>query len=98
MWDDLIPFVAIISIFVIFPAILFHNITQWKKSRSISSDDEKLLDDLYHVAHRLDDRINSIERIMDVDNPDWRRLSAPEPRSTLDQKIEDRNTNVRRTS
>lgn len=96
--DDFIPFVAIISIFVIFPAILFHNITQWKKSRSISTDDEKLLDDLYHVAQRLDDRINSIERIMDVDNPEWRRLSAPEQRTTLDQQIEDRTTNIRRMS
>ena len=96
--DDLIPFVAIISIFVIFPAILFNSITQWKKTRSISGDDEQLLDDLYHTAQRLDDRLTSIERIMDVDNPDWRRLAAPEPRDTLDSKIEDRNANLRRVS
>ncbi|MGB3721253.1 MAG: envelope stress response membrane protein PspB [Pacificimonas sp.] len=87
-----------LMLFVILPSIIMHHITQWKKSRSIAPDDEQLLDDLYHTAQRLDDRLISIERIMDVDNPDWRRLAAPEPRDTLDAKMEDRNTNLRRVS
>lgn len=99
MEDVLIPLVAIISIFIVFPAILFNHISQWKKNRSISTDDEQLLDDLYHISQRLDDRIQSIERIMDVDSPDWRRLSHSEERDMLDQKIEDREgSNIRRIS
>jgi hypothetical protein len=36
---------------------------------------------------------------MDVDSPEWRRISDQSSRDTLDQKIEDReNTNVRRIS
>lgn len=98
--EDLIPLTAIICIFVIFPWILFQNITQWKKNRSISADDEQLLDDLYHISQRLEDRIHSIERIMDVDSPDWRRLSQRQDETEmLDQKIEDRSSsNVRRIS
>ncbi len=89
---------VMLILFVVLPSIILHHITQWKKGRSISGDDEQLLDDLYHTAQRLDDRLVSIERIMDVDNPDWRRLAAPEPRDTLDSKIEDRSASLRRVS
>ncbi|MBZ6380076.1 envelope stress response membrane protein PspB [Pacificimonas flava] len=99
--EELIPLAAIISLFVVLPAMILHHVTQWKKGRSISTDDEQLLDDLYHISQRLDDRIQSIERIMDVDNPDWRRLAdRRDETDMLDQKIEDRerNTNIRRVS
>ena len=32
-----------------------------------------LLDDLYEAARRLDDRLETIERIMTAENPEWRR-------------------------
>ncbi|EMD82953.1 envelope stress response membrane protein PspB [Pacificimonas flava] len=93
------PVVAIIAIFVALPWIVLHYMSQWKKGRSISTDDEQLLDDLYHISQRLDERIQSIERIMDVDSPEWRRLSHSDDRDMLDSKIEDRErSNIRRIS
>lgn len=93
------PVVAIIAIFVALPWIVLHYMSQWKKGRSISTDDEQLLDELYHISQRLDERIQSIERIMDVDSPEWRRLSHSDDRDMLDSKIEDRErSNIRRIS
>ena len=90
-----IIFVSLVTMLWIF----MHYTTNWKKNRAISTDDEQLLDDLHHVAQRLDDRLQSIERIMDVDNPDWRRLSSREAEDgMLDQKIEERSSNIRRIS
>lgn len=71
--NDLAPLMAIISLFVILPVIIFHYITQWKRMRTLSGDDEQLMDDLHETARRLEDRLNSIERILAAENPNWRK-------------------------
>ena len=96
--EEFAGIIAILCIFVILPWMFLHYSSQWKKGRSISADDEQLLDDLYHVAQRLDDRIGTIERIMDADDPDWRRLAPASQQETLDEKIANRSTNIRRAS
>ena len=73
MFDDLIPLVAILSIFVGLPWLIFHYITQWKKNGGLPIEDEKLLDELHDLARRLDDRMATIERIVAADDPDFRR-------------------------
>ena len=93
------PILICTILFIGLPWIVLHYMSQWKKGRSISTDDEQLLDDLYHISQRLDERIQSIERIMDVDSPEWRRLSHSDDRDMLDSKIEDRErSNIRRIS
>jgi phage shock protein B len=66
-----IPIVAIL--FVGLPWVILHYITKWKTSASLTREDENLLDDLYDTARRLEDRLNTIERIVAADNPDWRK-------------------------
>ena len=57
---------------------MFHYITRWKTAARLTGSDEKLLDDLYDAARRLDDRLCSIERIMTAENPAWRQQCLPE--------------------
>jgi phage shock protein B len=64
-------------IFLGLPWIIFHYITKWKQAASLTQGDEKLLDDLYESARRLDDRLCTIERIMTAENPDWRQNCLP---------------------
>lgn len=64
-------------IFLGLPWIIFHYITKWKQSATLTQGDEKLLDDLYESARRLDDRLCTIERIMTAENPDWRQQCLP---------------------
>jgi len=63
-------------VFVAIPAPLFivlHFITKWKQSREISGGDEKMLEDMWLLAQRLEERLESLETILDSELPDWRR-------------------------
>lgn len=52
--------------------IVLHFVTRWKQSREISRDDEQMLEELWALSQRLDDRIDTLERILDDDHPTWR--------------------------
>ncbi len=71
--EALVPVIAIISLFVVMPALIFHYILQLRKARSLSEKDEQTIDDMYALAQRLEDRVRTIERIMDADSPGWRQ-------------------------
>ena len=78
--------VIIVPIVVIgLPWLIFHYMTKWKQAKTLTMGDEKLLDELHDAARRLDDRLNTIERIMTAENPDWRQsaLSATDRRRLL---------------
>ncbi|MCL6697656.1 envelope stress response membrane protein PspB [Sphingomonas sp. NSE70-1] len=77
--DEFIPVIAIVTLFIGLPWLVFHYITRWKTAATLSGSDEKLLDELHDAARRLDDRLNTIERIMTAENPSWRQQSLPEP-------------------
>jgi len=69
--------IAILSIFVGLPWLIFHYVTKWKTAATLTSGDEKLLDELHDAARRLDDRLCTIERIMTAENPNWRQQCVP---------------------
>lgn len=60
------------------PWIIFHYITKWKTAATLTNDDESLLEELYQLARRLDQRMDTVERLVADDNPDFqpRRISA----------------------
>jgi phage shock protein B len=78
--EYIVGIVAISSIFIGMPWIILHYVTKWKQSPKITNEDEKLLDELYSLARRLEDRLGTVERIIAADNPDWRTsLPLAEP-------------------
>jgi phage shock protein B len=87
MEDILVPILICGFLFIGMPWIILHYVTQWKKSGSITREDESLLDDLYETARRLDDRLHSIERIVAAETPELElRRPAPElPRADIRQ-------------
>jgi len=76
MEDVLIPAIAISSIFIGMPWLILHYVTKWKQAPKITDEDEKLLDQMYEAARRLEDRLATIERIVAADNPDFRPSRA----------------------
>ena len=63
-------------VFLAIPAPLFivlHFITKWKQSREISGGDEQMIEDMWLLAQRLEQRLESLETILDDELPDWRR-------------------------
>ena len=67
---------AVVTIFIGLPWLIFHYITKWKSQATLTTEDENLLDDLHDLARRLDDRMCSIERIMTAENPNWRQVAC----------------------
>ena len=65
------PFFAVTAIFIGLPWIILHYITRWKTAATITTDDEVLLDELYQLARRLDDRMDTVERLVASDNPEF---------------------------
>ena len=71
---ELLAIAAIV--FIAIPAPLFivlHFITKWKQSREISGCDEKMLEDMWFLAQRREERLESLETILNSELPDWRR-------------------------
>ncbi len=54
------------------PWIVLHYVTKWKTAATITTDDEALLEELYQLAKRLDDRMDTVERLVAADNPDFK--------------------------
>lgn len=53
--------------------IIFHYITKMKMSKGLSPEDEKMLSEVWESANKMEERINTLERILDIESPDWRR-------------------------
>ena len=69
---DLLPILVVGMLFIGLPWLLLHYMTKWKQGKTLTVDDENLLDDLHDTARRLDDRLETIERIMAAENPNWK--------------------------
>jgi phage shock protein B len=69
---ELEPVLAIIAIFIGLPWIILHYITRWKTAATITVDDEQLLEELYQLAKRLDERMDTVERLVASDHPDFK--------------------------
>jgi phage shock protein B len=63
---------AIIAIFVGLPWLILHYTTKWRQAKTLTREDENLLDALYETARRLEDRVITVERIMAAENPNWK--------------------------
>ena len=76
---DLVPIIIVGMLFIGLPWLIFHYVTRWKTAATLTTDDERLLDDLHETARRLEDRLATIERIVAADNPDWRLVPPVAP-------------------
>ena len=86
--EIMIPIGVVGILFIGLPWLIFHYVTKWKTAKTITTQDEDLLDDLYDLARRLDDRMNTIERIVQADNPNWRAIGRDPIESVLEDRTE----------
>ncbi len=64
--------VALMGVVVGLPWLILHYVTKWKTAATLTVDDESLLEELYALARRLDDRMDTVERLVGADNPDFK--------------------------
>ena len=87
MEDVFLPVVICGMLFIGMPWLIFHYVTKWKQAPKITDEDEKLLDELHLLARRLEERLQTVERIVAADNPDFRpRGQAPDDNFDFDRR------------
>ena len=64
--------------------LLLHYVTKWKTAATITTDDEVLLEELYNLAKRLDERMDVVERLVASDDPSF----SPVKRLMADQETD----------
>ena len=64
---------AILFTVVVAPLwLIFYYVTKWKTQRQVGRIDEKTLNEMYGIAHRLESRIAALEKLLDAEAPGWR--------------------------
>jgi len=68
----LIPFILLMV--VVAPIwIIAHYLTRWRLAKTLSDTDEKLMSELRALADRLDERVQTVEKILDAESTHWRK-------------------------
>ena len=83
-------FIVVPAIFLGLPWIIMHYITKWKTAATITTDDEHLLDELYQLARRLDERMDTVERLVASDNPDFKPARIQHDRDSDNEPLRER--------
>ncbi|TPG12779.1 envelope stress response membrane protein PspB [Sphingomonas oligophenolica] len=87
MEDIIVPIFVCAMLFIGAPWVVMHYVTKWKQAPKITDEDEKLLDEMYNLARRLEDRVNTVERIVAADNPDWKpAIGTQSPPYQIDRR------------
>ena len=66
-------FMIIVAAVVLPLVVILHYVTKWKSSRTLSGDEQRMLEELWQDAQKMESRINALETILDDQVPDWRR-------------------------
>ena len=65
--------IPILLLTVCFPLwIVFHYVTKMKTSKGLTPEDEKMLSEIWESTNKMEERIQTLERILDIETPSWR--------------------------
>ena len=81
MEDVLVPIMVMGILFVALPWLVLHYVTRWKTAATLTNDDERMLGDMHELARRLKERLDTVERLVAQENPNWqpRRMDLDTP-------------------
>lgn len=72
--SELATLAVILFLTIVAPLfVVLHFVTKWKQAREISGDDERMLEEMYLLSQRMEERLITLERILDDELPDWRK-------------------------
>jgi phage shock protein B len=70
--SDVGVLIPIFSIVLATVWVILHYVTRWKTAPTLTRDDEVMLEELYQVARRLDERMDTVERLVAADDPNFK--------------------------
>ena len=78
---------GIIAVVIGLPWLILHYVTRWKTAATITTDDEVLLEELYSLAKRLDERMDTVERLDATDSPEFKPARLVSDREVDNQPL-----------
>jgi phage shock protein B len=66
--------------------IIAHYVTRWRMAKTLSPEDEKQFGDLWQIAERMEDRLHTIERILDAEPAGEDARRAPPSSAAEDRR------------
>ena len=67
---------GIIALTIVAPIwIVSHYVTQWRLAKGLSNDEAQTLEDLWQTAQRMENRVKTLEAILDENVDGWRNKS-----------------------
>lgn len=68
---------AVIFVGLVLPLwLVLHYISKWRSAKGLSSEDKQALETALAEVDRLEDRLRTLETILDADHPNWRDEQA----------------------
>lgn len=68
---DVVGLACVVALFIGLPWVILHYVTKWKTAATLTTDDEALLEELYQLARRLDERMDTVERLVAAEHPEF---------------------------
>lgn len=87
MYDFPSEIIIVPVLFIALPWLIMHYMTKWKTAATITTDDEVLLEELYQLAKRLDERMDAVERLVASDNPEFQKPRLMHDREADNQQL-----------
>jgi phage shock protein B len=75
-WFFLFVLAVVAIVFIGLPWVIFHFVTRWKTAATLTNADERMIEEMYALARRLDERVRTVEQIVTADNPGWREIGC----------------------
>ncbi|MEA5445101.1 envelope stress response membrane protein PspB [Gammaproteobacteria bacterium AB-CW1] len=75
MSEHIVALLIIFMVIVLPLWLLLHYITRWKQTRGLSGEDERSLVELWELADRMEERLHTLEEIIDDREPPRGRRS-----------------------
>ncbi|HVT52099.1 MAG TPA: envelope stress response membrane protein PspB [Dongiaceae bacterium] len=64
---------AILFMAIVAPLwLIFHYVTLWRTQKHAGRVDQTTLNDMWGTAHKLETRVNALEKLLDAEVPGWR--------------------------
>ena len=66
--------IAVLIFTIVVPLwIVLHYTTKWKMAKGLTDEDERIMQDLWDSARRMETRINTLETNLDEERSGWRK-------------------------
>ncbi|CAM3660410.1 envelope stress response membrane protein PspB [Parendozoicomonas haliclonae] len=69
---DIVPLSTILTLFLFLPWLIFHYVMKVRDSRRLDEESRVLFEETVHRVEHVQERVHTLERILDAEVPGWR--------------------------